>query len=279
MEKVFIIAEIGINHNGDLNIAKKLIKEAKEAGCDAVKFQKRSIFRVYTPEELAKYRESPWGTTNLQQKLGLEFTEAQYDEIDRYCKELEIEWFATAWDLESVKFLEKYNCKYNKIASALLTHEELLIAIAKQKKYTFISTGMSTMQEIAKAVTIFRNFNCPFELMHCNSQYPMPDEEANLRCIPMLRLKFDCAVGYSGHEVGLITSVAAVCLGASSIERHITLDRAMYGSDQSSSVEPDGFKRLIDYIRVAEVSLGDGEKRITKAEEKIKAKLARSKDY
>lgn len=279
MDKTFIIAEVGINHNGDINIAKKLIDAAKSSGADAVKFQKRTIEKVYSKEELDKPRESPWGATNRQQKLGLEFGKKEYDEIDRYCKEVGIEWFASPWDLESIAFLGQYNLKYNKVASALLTHLELLQAIAQQGKYTFIATGMSTMEEIEQAVRIFRNYKCPFELMHCNSQYPMPDEKANLRCIKMFKHEFDCKVGYSGHEVGLITSVAAVCLGATSVERHITLDRAMYGSDQSSSIEPDGFKRLVDYIRVVEKAIGTGEKVVTPEEEAAKKKLRRTQDF
>ena len=271
----FIIAEIGINHNGDLNVAKKLIDGAVFAGADAVKFQKRTIEKVYPKEELDKYRESPWGTTNREQKLGLEFGREEYDEIDRYCKEKDIEWFASAWDIDSQIFLRKYNCKYNKVASAMLTHKELLELIASDKKYTFISTGMSTIKEIERAVNVFRQADCQFELMHCNAEYPMRDEDTNLRLIPSLRDTFNCKVGYSGHEVGLITTVIAVALGATSVERHITLDRAMYGSDQAASVEIMGFYRLINYIKTTEKALGRGEKVITQAEEKIKQKLRR----
>ena len=270
---VFIIAEIGINHNGDVKIAKKLIDGAIFAGCDAVKFQKRTVEKVYSKEELDKYRESPWGTTNREQKLGLEFSEKEYDEIDRYCKEKNIEWFASAWDMDSQHFLRKYNLKYNKIASAMLTHKDLLNLVAEEKKHTFISTGMSTMEEIEKAMEVFKKADCPFELMHCNSTYPMKDEDANLRMIPVLREKFNCKVGYSGHEVGLITTAGAVALGASSVERHITLDRAMYGSDQAASVEVMGFYRLVNYIRTIEKALGDGIKRVTSKENGIKEKL------
>ncbi len=271
----FVIADIGINHNGDLDIAKKLIDGAIFGGCDAVKFQKRTVEKVYSKEELDKPRESPWGMTVRNQKLGLEFSKKEYDEIDKYCKEKGIEWFASAWDNDSQYFLRKYNCKYNKVASAMLTHKKLLEVIAEEKKYTFISTGMSTMEEIEKAVEIFKKANCPFELMHCNATYPMKDEDANLRMIPVLRERFKCKVGYSGHEVGLITACAAVALGATSVERHITLDRAMYGSDQAASVEVIGFYRLIDYIRTIEKALGDGVKRIGLEEEKIKKKLRR----
>lgn len=277
-DSVFIIAEIGINHNGDINIAKKLIDGAKWAGADAVKFQKRNIDKVYTKEELDKYRESPWGTSNREQKLGLELDEKEYDEINKYCKEKNIIWFASPWDLSSVEFLKKYRLKYNKIPSPLITHLELVTEIAKQREYTFISTGMSTIEEIGTAINIFKKYECPFELMHCTSTYPMKDEDANLRTIRTLRHTFDCKVGYSGHEVGLIPSVAAVAMKATSVERHITLDRAMYGSDQAASIEINGFKRLVDYIRTVEICLGNGIKIVSPEEEKIKAKLRRVKD-
>lgn len=270
---VFIIAEIGINHNGDLQIAKKLIDGAIFAGANAVKFQKRTVEKVYSKEELDKPRESPWGATNRDQKLGLEFGEKEYDEIDRYCKEKGIAWFASAWDIDSQFFLRKYKCQYNKIASAMLTNKELLEEVAKEKQYTFIGTGMSTLEEIEKAAAIFRKQNCPFELMHCNSVYPMPDNQANLKAISALREKFNCKVGYSGHEVGLITTCAAISLGATSVERHITLDRAIYGSDQAASVEIMGFYRLVQYIRTIENALGNGVKVVTKGEEEIKKKL------
>jgi len=270
---VFIIGEIGINHNGDIGTAKKLIEGAVFAGANAVKFQKRTIDKVYTREELDKPRESPWGKTNRDLKIRLEFGKDEYDEIDAYCKSRGIFWFASAWDLNSQKFLRNYNCKFNKVASPMLTHKSLLEMIAEEQKYTFISTGMSTFSEIDKAVEIFKKANCPFELMHCNSTYPMPDDQANLNLIPVLRERYGCNVGYSGHEVGLITSVAAVALGATSIERHITLDRAMYGSDQAASVEIVGFYRLVSYIRTVEVALGKPEKNVFPGEEKIKKKL------
>ena len=273
---VFVIAEVGINHNGDICIAKKLIDGAVFAGCDAVKFQKRTVEKVYTEKELDKPRESPWGTTNRDLKSRLEFGKEEYDEIDRYCREKGIEWFASAWDVDSHKFLREYDLEYNKIASAMLTHRELLEMVAEEKKYTFISTGMSTLEEIEKAVQILKAAKCPFELMHCNSTYPMKDEDANLKVIPMLRQRFGCKVGYSGHEVGLITTCAAVALGATSVERHITLDRAMYGSDQAASVEMMGFYRLVRYIRTTEKALGDGIKRITPDEEKIMKKLRKA---
>ena len=275
---VFIIAEIGINHNGDINIAKKLIDGAIFSGVSAVKFQKRTIERVYTKEYLDSPRESPWGKSQRDQKFGLEFGRKEYNIIDKYCREKKIEWFASAWDLESAEFLKKYNLKYNKIPSALLAHRDLLMAIAKQRKHTFISTGMSTLKEIKEAIQIFRKESCPFELMHCNSAYPMKDEDDNLKTIPFLREKFKCAVGYSGHEVGLVISVAAVMLGITSLERHITLDRAMYGTDQAASVEIMGFHRLVSYVRAIELALGDGVKRITESELKVRDKLRRDKD-
>ena len=271
----FIIAEIGINHNGDLDIAKRLIDGAIFAGCDAVKFQKRTVEKVYSKEELDKPRESPWGTTVRDQKLGLEFGKKEYDEIDKYCKEKGIDWFASAWDIDSQEFLRQYNLKYNKIASPMLTHKRLLEMVAEEKKYTFISTGMSTMEEIEASIDIFKKTNCPFELMHCNSMYPMKDEDANLKMISVLRERFGCKVGYSGHEVGLITTCAAMALGATSVERHITLDRAMYGSDQAASVEVMGFYRLVRYIRTIELALGDGQKKISEKEQEIKKKLRR----
>ena len=275
---VFVIAEIGINHNGDIDIAKQLIDGAFFARANAVKFQKRTIERVYTKEYLDSPRESPWGKTQREQKLALEFGEGEYDVINRYCREKGIEWLASAWDLESVQFLNKYNLKYNKVPSALLTHRDLLQSIASQKKHTFISTGMSTIQEIEQAVEIFRKADCPFELMHCNGTYPMKDQDANLRVIPLLRQHFSCDVGYSGHEVGLTTSIAAVVFGITSLERHITLDRAMYGSDQAASVEVTGFRTLVSHVRTAELSLGDGIKKVTDRELVVRDNLRRYQD-
>lgn len=277
--KIFIIAEIGINANGDINIAKKLMKGAKESGADSVKFQKRTIERVYSKEELDKLRDSPWGITNRQQKLGLEFTEKGYDEINKYARELDIDWFASCWDLNSVDFLKKYNLKYNKIASPMLTHLELLSKVAEQRKYTFISTGMSTMEEIDVAIKIFKKNSCPFELMHCNSTYPCKDEDLNLLNIKTLGFTYDCKVGYSAHSPGIMDGVLAVALGASSVEKHITLDRTMYGSDQASSLEIHGFAKMVEYIRFAEIAMGTGIKTVTIEEEKIKSKLRHNKDF
>ena len=270
---IFIIAEIGINHNGDLSICKELINVAVDAGCDAVKFQKRDIDQVYTQEMLNSSRESPWGTTQRDQKERLEFSAEQYNEIDQYCKEKNIEWFASAWDINSQKFLQQYNCNYNKVASAMIVHTDLLKIIAEEKKHTFISTGMTTDQDIQHAIDIFKNANCPFELMHTISTYPMKDEDANLNVIKTLRDKYKCDVGYSGHEVGLAVSYAASALDITSLERHITLDRAMYGSDQSVSVEPSGLRQLVGGVRKIEQAMGDGKKRIIDAEVPIAQKL------
>jgi len=254
--KPYLIAEIGINHNGSLEITKKLIDYAKSSGFDAVKFQKRTIDIVYDKATLDTPRESPWGKTTREQKLGLEFEKNEYDEIDKYCKNLKIDWFASAWDVQSLEFLDNYNLKYHKIASAMIVDKNLLKSVAERGKHTFISTGMSTKEDIDNAVTIFKNKNCSFELMHCISTYPMKDEDANLATITQLKKEYDCNVGYSGHENGVIVSLAAVMLGITSLERHITLDRTMYGSDQSASLELAGMKNLISSIDKILLSLG-----------------------
>jgi N-acetylneuraminate synthase len=264
---VFVIAEIGINHNGDINIAKKLIDVAVEAGCDAVKFQKRTVEKVYSKEALDVTRESPWGTTNREQKMGLEFSVKQYQIINKYCKMKKIPWFVSCWDVESQILMRQFKTKYNKVASAMIVHEKLLNTIAEEKKYTFISTGMSTMKQIKQAIEIFKEKKCDFELMHSHSSYPMPEHEANLNVIPMLKKKFGCNIGYSGHEkLGYLISITAKILGATSIERHITLDRTMYGSDQASSLEPSGLIRLVRDLRMIDSTLGDGKKRIWDSE-------------
>lgn len=270
---VFIIAEIGINHNGDINIAKQLIDTAHRSGCDAVKFQKRDINLVYTKEMLDSPRESPWGNTQRDQKMGLEFGKEEFDEIDRYCREVGIEWFASAWDSNSIKFLDQYELKHHKVASAMIVSDDFLRDVASRRTHTFISTAMSTMDDVARAVSIFREANCPFELMHCVGTYPMKPQNANLNCIKTLRDTFKCDVGYSGHETGLAVSVGAVMLGITSLERHITLDRSMYGSDQAASVEPLGLSQLCRYVRILEEAQGDGVKRILPEEEKVAAKL------
>ncbi len=256
-----------------MSICKKLIDIAVESGCDAVKFQKRDIDQVYTKEFLSSLRESPWGKTQRDQKEGLEFGLNEYKQIDEYCKTKNIKWYASAWDLNSQDFLRQFNCDYNKVASAMLVYEDLLMKIAEEKKHTFISTGMSEYNDIQKAVDIFKSKNCSFELMHTVSTYPMNDEDANLNVINTLREKFKCDIGYSGHEVGLAISYAASTLGITSLERHITLSRAMYGSDQASSLEPAGLKQLVGGVRKIQKALGDGEKKFIEAEKPIAKKL------
>ena len=271
----FIIAEIGINHNGDIKICKKLIDIAKNSGCDAVKFQKRTLNKVYTEEQLLSHRDSPWGNTTYDQKKGLEFGLKEYKIIDSYCKKKKITWFASAWDLESQKFLNNFRLKFNKIASAMIVDKKFLDFVAKQKKHTFISTGMSNMKNISDAVKIFKKRKCSFELMHCVSTYPMKDDTANLNMINVLKKKFKCNVGYSGHENGLVISMAASAFGLSSLERHITLDRTMYGSDQSASIEPNGLTSLVSSVRKIEKALGNG-KKVFLPEEKIISKKLRA---
>ena len=263
---VLVVAEIGINHNGSVEIAKQLIDIAKGAGCDAVKFQKRTVDIVYTREFLDSPRKSPWGTTQREQKESLEFVKKEYDEIDAYCRSVGIDWFASAWDLPSQLFLLRYDLKYNKLASALLTHVDLLKAVAEERKPSFISTGMSTYEEIDQAVDIFRSEDCPFVLMHTVSEYPAAESILNLQCINQLRDRYSCPVGYSGHEVTMIPGVLAAMLGAVAVERHITLDRAMYGSDQAASLEKRGLELMVSYLRTIPLVTGDGVKHITPAE-------------
>jgi len=270
---VYIIAEIGINHNGDMSICKNLIDIAIDAGCNAVKFQKRDIDEVYSKDFLASKRESPWGTTQRDQKNGLEFDYENFLEIDSYCKKRNIDWFASAWDINSQLFLRKFNLRFNKVASAMIVNHKLLKYIAEEGKHTFISTGMSTYQDIDKAVDIFTMNNCSFELMHTVSTYPMRDEDANLNLINKLKERYKCDVGYSGHESGLAISYAAAALGITSLERHITLDRAMYGSDQAASIEPNGLRQLVGAVRKIELAMGDGVKKVTDDEAIIAQKL------
>ena len=270
---VKIIAEIGINHNGDINVAKNLILLAKNCGCDVVKFQKRTIDIVYSKEELDKPRESPWGKTQREQKEGLEFSKKDYDEINDFCKKNNIIWFASAWDIPSLVFLDQYNLKYNKIASAMITHEEFLTEVAKRKRYTFISTGMSEYKAIDGAVEIFKNNKCEFELMHTVSAYPCPEDQLNLHLIQDLKNRYKCNVGYSGHEPSVSPTIVAVCLGATSVERHITLDRSMYGSDQAASLEKKGFEELVSVIRKIPIVIGNKEKNIFECEIEVAKKL------
>ena len=264
---VFIIAELGTNHMGNIQNAKKIIDAAVFAGCDAVKLQKKNVEKIYTKEFLDSPIESPWGSTQRDMRQHREFNDNQFKQIDLHCKRKKIPWFVSCWDVESQIHMRKFRTKFNKIASAMLIHEKLLHTIAEEKKYTFISTGMSSLKDIEKAVKIFRKHHCPFELMHCHSAYPMPVEEANLKLIPFLKKKFRCKVGYSGHEAAATyVSLPAVFLGATSIERHITLDRASYGTDQAASLEPKGLNTMIRDIRILEKIMGDGKKRVWKSE-------------
>ena len=272
MNRVFIIAEIGINHNGSLEIAKQLIQMAKDCGCDAVKFQKRDISICIPSWKRNDIKETPWGKlTYLDYKKKLEFGLKEYDAIDNYCKSLGIDWFASAWDISSLKFLKKYNLKYNKVASAMLTNIPFITEVAKEGRFTFISTGMSTMKDIEKAVDIFREYNCPFALMHCVGSYPAENSDLNLRMIVTLKKHFNCLVGYSDHSRGVLAPALAVALGACAIEKHITLDRTMFGTDQANSLEKHGLEIMVRDIHSVRDMLGDGIKRILK-EEKLKLK-------
>ncbi len=271
---VFVTAEIGINHNGNLKIAKKLIDMAVDAGCDAVKFQKRTVEKVYTKKFLDSPRDSPWGKTQRDQKNGLEFSLKDYVVINKYCKQKKIPWYLSCWDIDSQIKMRKFKTKYNKVASAMLTHKKLLKIIAEEKKYTFISTGMSSIVEIVQAVKIFKKYKCLFELMHSHSSYPMSWKEANLKTIQTLKRKFKCDVGYSGHETAsYLVSLSAVVLGATSIERHISLDRSMYGSDQAASLESAGLRRLVRDVKKVGIVLGDGNKKIWDSELPAQKKL------
>ncbi|MFN2112341.1 MAG: N-acetylneuraminate synthase family protein [Anaerolineales bacterium] len=272
---VYITAEIGINHNGDINIAKELIDAAVEAGCDAVKFQKRTPELCVPPEQRDKIRETPWGNiTYMEYREKVEFGEDEYSEIVDYCHRNKIDWQASAWDEPSVDFLEKFDPVVHKVASASLTDTALLQKIRAQGKPMILSTGMSDMDQIKAAVDLVGTDD--LILAHCTSTYPCPPEELNLRMIPTLRDLYPCPIGYSGHEVGLPTTVAAVVLGASLVERHITLDRAMWGSDQAASIEPGGLRRLVKYIRVVEDALGDGVKTVYESEKPSLEKLRRT---
>jgi len=272
----YIIAEIGINHNGEINIARRLIDVASMAGCDAVKFQKRNPEKAVPPEHRDLLRETPWGLmTYLEYRQRVEFRYQEYEEIDRYCKEKGIHWFASCWDEDSVDFIEQFAPVCYKVASASLTDLPLLEKIRSTGRPVILSTGMSTLEEIEAAVKIIGTDR--LLIAHSTSTYPCPPEELNLRMIQTLRARFACPVGYSGHEVGLQTTYAAVTLGADFVERHITLDRAMWGSDQAASVEPGGVIRLVRDIRVIERALGDGEKRVYESEMKARDRLRRSK--
>ena len=269
----FIIAEIGINHNGDLDLAKRLISVALAAGCDAVKFQKRTVDVVYTAEELAKPRENPFGPTNGDLKYGLEFGQEEYEEIDAFCKSVKMMWFVSPWDEGSVDFMEQFSTPVYKIASASLTDDGLLRHIRKTRKPIILSTGMSTYTEIDHAVEVLGKDS--LILMHATSTYPANYDELNLRAIPTMAARYGVPVGYSGHETGIPTSVCAAALGACCVERHITLDRAGWGSDQAASLEPNGISRLVRDIRLWEQAKGDGVKRVYEREFPIIKKLRR----
>ena len=281
--KTYFIAEIGLNHNGDLNIAKKLIDISSAAGCDSVKFQKRNPDVCVPESEKSKMRETPWGKmTYLEYKYKVEFGKEEYDEIDVYCIERNIDWSASPWDLDSLEFLMQYDIPYIKIPSAMITNDELLLAARDTDKKVILSTGMSTREEIDHAVVLLKSKVVVepyyekagnFVLLHCNSTYPAPIEELNLRAIKTLKERYNCEVGYSGHEFRLSPSVAATYLGASVIERHITLDRSMWGSDQLSSVEPQGLFKLMSGIRELEQARGDGEIKVTESEKKVRKHL------
>ena len=272
--KTHIIAEIGINHNGSLDLAKELIDIAAVAGCDSVKFQKRNPDVCVPEHQKGVMRETPWGTmTYLEYKYKMEFGDEEYDQINRYCYEKGIAWSASPWDLDSLNFLMGYDIPFIKIPSAMITNEELMKASAATGKKIIFSTGMSTLEEIDQAVQWMNETNTPFSLLHCNSTYPAPLEDLNLSCIPVLKEKYQCEVGYSGHEFRLGTTVAAVYLGASILERHITLDRTMWGSDHLASVEPQGLIKLVRGVRELESAYGDGRKRVTEGELPIRKKL------
>jgi sialic acid synthase SpsE len=273
-EPVYIIAEIGINHNGDIAIAKQLMDVAVETGCDAVKFQKRTP-EICVPEEQKSIpRETPWGSmTYFEYKKRIEFEQPEFEQIDAYAKKIGIDWFASPWDVPSVDFLEGFNVPCQKIASACLTDSELLTAINKTKTTTILSTGMSSIEEIDKAVSLLDNV--PLAIAQATSTYPAEASELNLRALQTFAEKYKVPVGYSGHERGLQVTIAAVALGATFIERHITLDRSMWGTDHSASLEPEGLKKLVRDIRIIELALGDGKKKVYDSEIPIRAKLRR----
>lgn len=272
-DRISVIAEIGINHNGDLPLAKELIDVAVECGCDAVKFQKRTVDIVYPRELLDSQRESPWGTTQRAQKEGLEFSREQYDEIDRYCRERGIAWSASAWDIPSLDFVESFAPPFHKIASAMLTHRAFIEAVARKQRLTLISTGMSSLVDIDWAVSIFEESRTPFVLLHTVSTYPSPESDLNLSMIHSLRDRYDVPVGYSGHEASVSPSLVAAAMGAVVIERHITLERSMYGSDQAASIEQNGLRQLVNIIRKVPAMLGTGVKDWAPGEREVAQKL------
>ena len=272
-EDIFVIAEVGINHNGDMSVAKQLIDMAVDTGCDAVKFQKRTIDLVYTAEVLDASRESPWGNTQRDQKQGLEFTLEQYQEIDRYCRDKGILWSASAWDMPSLEFLDGFNPPFHKIASAMLTHRLFVETVAAKGRLTLVSTGMATIEIIDEVVGIFKSAGTPFVLLHTVSTYPSPESDLNLSMIHTLLERYTVPVGYSGHEPSVSPSVVAAVLGATVIERHITIDRSMYGSDQAASLEANGLRQLVTTLRKIPEMLGTGVKDWAPGEKAIAEKL------
>jgi N-acetylneuraminate synthase len=269
----YIIAEVGINHNGSREHALSLVKMAADCGCDAVKFQKRDIETVYSEEELLKPRASPWGNTTFDQKVGLELSKADYEVIRDYARSLNLDFSASAWDDKSLAFVEALKPDFHKIASAMLTKYDFVEQVAKLGRYTYISTGMCEYRQVDHVVMLFQKYECDHTLLHCVSAYPCPPDDCNLQAMEALGARYLSPVGYSGHEVGISPSIAAVAMGATVIERHITLDRAMYGSDQSASLEREGLRRMVAMIREIEVAMGDGVKRITPKEMEVAQKL------
>jgi len=273
--KPYVIAEIGINHNGDVILAKQMVKSAYQCGCQAVKFQKRTPELCVPPHQRNVLRETPWGLiTYMEYRYKIEFGRKEYDEIDSFCRELGVDWFASAWDVPSLEFLRKYNSQYNKIPSAMLTNRELVRQVALEKKMTFISTGMSAYADVDYIVSLFRDIDCPFILMHSVSEYPVANDDLNLRQITALRSRYNCPVGNSGHESTMLPSLVAVMIGAVAIERHFTISRVFWGTDQAASLEPRGMATLMNYINQVPHILGTGERVITE-KEKVNAKKLR----
>jgi N-acetylneuraminate synthase len=270
---IFVIAEAGINHNGDIQIAKQMIETAKEVGCNAIKFQKRKIDLVYTPEFLAEKRDSPWGTTQYDQKFGLEFSDLDFIELKNLAEEIGIAFSASAWDLISLEFIESLKPIFHKVASAFITNIPFLQKVASYGRPTLVSTGMCNLDDIDRAVEIFRKANCPFMLMHSVSIYPAKNSELNLLMLKSLSLRYSVSVGYSGHESSVSPTITAAALGAKVIERHFTLDRSMYGSDQSASLEPDGMRKLVSSLSKYPDIIGDGVKRFPENEQIVAKKL------
>ena len=264
---VFIIAEIGTNHLGDVKIARRIIDVAAKAGCDAVKFQKRDVEKIYDENFLNSTLDSPWGITQREMRMHVEFTDKQFREIDSYCRKLKIPWFVSCWDIDSQITMRTFKTKYNQVDSEVLGHQNLMKTIAEEKKHTFISTGINNMKEISNVVKIFRDNKCPFELMHSHSSFPMSLNEANISHMVTLREKFKCNVGYNGYEkVASLVCIIAAMSGATSIERHITIDRTSYGNEQAASLEPLGLQKMVKDVRLVEDILGDGKKRIWDSE-------------